>query len=679
MIFHRIVVTNLFSYNGEQVYDFTRRGEGPIALVVGRNGYGKTSLLNAVKLLFLGSDTKSQRRVGFPPRSLSRQDYLMGIKGGWAGILNRIARSGGEHQCSVRVEMGSLDSVTFTATRSWLFDRDTANERLLVTVDGEEKHGDAAQERLSNLMPRELVPFFFFDGEELQFLAESSDAGRGEAMERLLSLNYITGVEGQLADLVKEWRREALPEDVQLQMANEDGRLATIQASRRAAQHRRERISREIEDIKEEADSLSRQMDGLRASGTVSDSKRIKGDIAAMSTTLEAELAEFAAQVAADAPILANPSLVKSAIGPLAEVVDYKARSTHSVVDTAFNVLPDRLFNEPPQPRTLLTEEQRRFFENKLKRILDSYAIEDDGPVPLLESLDLSRARSLHEKFAGWGVSIGVLRQNRARHLKEISRKKAALEQRQAEWREAEFGDPERAEEYKRLEGEFAEMNRKIGGLEGDLQQLERKIADFTTQEEHIEAHKRSLERAHRNAARASERLRIAIGMRDSFHSYRKRSREAKRAQIEEAVNAHFHKLMSGHGMVDRIAIDSDFVMRFKDVAGADIGQLTISPGMRQLAVTALLWALKDLSGRPFPIIVDTPLARIDRENQDNLLVRYYPEAAEQVIILATDSEVDDRKYKLLEPHISVEFRLENLDGQSSRVVRLPFRKVAHG
>ncbi len=115
---------------------------------------------------------------------------------------------------------------------------------------------------------------------------------------------------------------------------------------------------------------------------------------------------------------------------------------------------------------------------------------------------------------------------------------------------------------------------------------------------------------------------------------------------------------MTGHGLIQEIKIDEDFYLLFLDKNGGEIGYASISHGMRQLAVTALLWALKEVSERPLPIIVDTPLARIDRENQENLLQYYYPNAAEQVILLATDSEIDQRKFGLIKKHLRRVFAL---------------------
>ena len=89
---------------------------------------------------------------------------------------------------------------------------------------------------------------------------------------------------------------------------------------------------------------------------------------------------------------------------------------------------------------------------------------------------------------------------------------------------------------------------------------------------------------------------------------------------------------------------------------------------MKQLVAQALLWGLKDVSGKEAPVVVDTPLARIDRQHQENLITRYYPKAGPQVIVLPTDSELDREKYALLKPHVYREYRLVNPEGDHTHV-----------
>lgn len=124
---------------------------------MGRNGFGKTSLLNAVKLLFLGTEDKTQRR------SMSRSAYVLGDGDKWSGILNREAKADGATACSVSIEVGPPNRVELVARRNWtinghIFSPDS--EILEVEVDGQPLAGEVAEARLDEFLPRELVPFF---------------------------------------------------------------------------------------------------------------------------------------------------------------------------------------------------------------------------------------------------------------------------------------------------------------------------------------------------------------------------------------------------------------------------------------------------------------------------------------------------------------------------------------
>jgi len=57
-------------------------------------------------------------------------------------------------------------------------------------------------------------------------------------------------------------------------------------------------------------------------------------------------------------------------------------------------------------------------------------------------------------------------------------------------------------------------------------------------------------------------------------------------------------------------------------------------------------------------MVIDTPLGRLDIENQKLLLKEFYPKASNQVIILPTPSELRAEEFKLLHPYISDEYCL---------------------
>lgn len=665
MIFHRITLNNLFSYQGEQTFELAPKtnGDGRLTLVMGRNGFGKTSLLNAVKLLFLGTEDKAQRR------SMSRSAYVVGDGDKWSGVLNRQAKADGVTSCSVSIEAGSPDRVQLVARRRWTISGDTFSpdsEILEVEVDGQPLAGEAAEARLDEFLPRELVPFFFFDGEEIRYLAEASDVRRAEAMERLLSLSFVNGVESELAGLARDWRRAVLPAEIRAQIASEEARLTAIAKAVEALEAKVADLKEQQKEAQEQADRAQHKMEQLRRGGGLSDAAALEAEITAREERLQQLQNALAYEIAMDAPLIANPGLVAACLGPLGQLVDKKARAADSVIETLFKVLPERLFTEPPQPRDKLSEEQRQFYITKLSKILDGFGISEDESTGLLESLDLSRARELLEKFRGVHSAIKVLREDRAHRLREISGMKAKLLDLKADRREAEFGSADVAAQYADYEEQYTDLQQQIGKFSSEIEKALEQADAKRAEDSDVKRRIRDLEKQVHDASKMDNRLRIAVALRDSFKEYRQVRREAKREEIEAALNKHFRTLMSGHGLVSEIKVDEDFYLSFRDESGAAIGSGSISHGMRQLAVTALLWALKDVSGRPLPIIVDTPLARIDRENQENLLTHYYPNAAEQVIVLATDSEIDERKYDVVRPQVSRVYVLSNPDGQTT-------------
>ena len=81
---------------------------------------------------------------------------------------------------------------------------------------------------------------------------------------------------------------------------------------------------------------------------------------------------------------------------------------------------------------------------------------------------------------------------------------------------------------------------------------------------------------------------------------------------------------------------------------------------------TALLWSITEQSRYAMPVFIDTPLARLDRDNQERLLTKYYPETSDQVILLATDSELDQRKLSLIQNRIGSIQRIHNPEGDAA-------------
>lgn len=107
-----------------------------------------------------------------------------------------------------------------------------------------------------------------------------------------------------------------------------------------------------------------------------------------------------------------------------------------------------------------------------------------------------------------------------------------------------------------------------------------------------------------------------------------------------------------------------------RDSLGRPLERRVFSAGMREMYALALLWALARASGRELPIVIDTPVARLDTTNRRALFERYLPHAGHQVIVLSTDTEVDVEWAKRLSPHVARQYYLDYHSATDSTVIR---------
>lgn len=211
------------------------------------------------------------------------------------------------------------------------------------------------------------------------------------------------------------------------------------------------------------------------------------------------------------------------------------------------------------------------------------------------------------------------------------------------------------------IQNEILDKRDRIRKIDSELANAHRDIGPLVKQ---IEA----LQQKAKESYAAKNRLNLLDSMRRLLDAYKQQLKTKMREELENAFNQHLKQLLDSNELIDSVRIDDFFGLSYQDRSGNPIPMGSLSAGMKQLAATALLWALKDASGSNLPVIIDTPLGRIDRQHQDNLLTRYYPYAAQQAILLPTDSELDDRKYSLLAPHIYREFHLHNPSGEEAHV-----------
>lgn len=93
------------------------------------------------------------------------------------------------------------------------------------------------------------------------------------------------------------------------------------------------------------------------------------------------------------------------------------------------------------------------------------------------------------------------------------------------------------------------------------------------------------------------------------------------------------------------------------------------SSGEKQIYILCLYWALLKSSEIEIPFIIDTPYARIDDTHRNNITSEYFSTISDQVIILSTNTEIDEKSYKIIKHKLSNEYLIE-YDNKNKKTIQ---------
>lgn len=224
-------------------------------------------------------------------------------------------------------------------------------------------------------------------------------------------------------------------------------------------------------------------------------------------------------------------------------------------------------------------------------------------------------------------------------------------------------------------EGEASRIKESIARLEGIAPQLDEKRARLRDLNAEIDAANRDIGSLKNEVTGLSAQVEsknksianIGAQMDQALPSLRRATRadrmaelideivrEAVPSQIEEIANAmtEAHRMMAHKkDLVERVSIDEDCNVQLLNKNGEDIRDMDLSAGEKQIFTQALISAVAEVSGRTFPMLIDTPLGRLDVDHRRGVL-KHLTQREGQVILLSTNTEVVGEYFDLIQPHL---------------------------
>lgn len=651
MILRSITLRDFGLYAGHQKLDLVPTRDSvrdrPVILVGGKNGAGKTTLLEALRLALYGKRALGTR--------VSQAEYEQHL----ASRIHVSASGEAPSSASVGLKFDYAEAgivQCYEVERSWTIRGSKVTEILELTKDGAPVTEVAAEERhqfLQDLVPPGVSEFFFFDGEKIAEIAhDGSHEGLAEAVRSLLGIELVGRLRVDLAlYLARQTRRTDAKAALQLE----------------AAEREVKRLARELKQINEELVELGAAAN--KAAAQVADSKRRYfaegGDAASRREQLDAALAEAKSQLARRSAELRDLAgeLLPLAVAPklLSRVAHALSASADSAATREAEALRERLLAwratcEPQREAAWKTAHWQ-----DLERFLASEATRPGDVDSVLSSVPIADRHALLDAL-GQVRDVVIPQATFLASELDIQTRRLASIERDLE-RARSHGAVEQARELALAERQFEEAEAIVRRRTQECKQLE-----F----EHLNADKnlQKLTRAQNEAKAANGRVSLAQRVGRALEGYEERLLEQKLTQLQTAFVSRFNHLSRKGDFIAGARIDrSTFEMTLIDHGGREIRKSSLSAGEKQVYAIAMLWALARTSGRPLPMIIDTPLARLDLDHRTALVERYFPEASHQVIVLSTDTEIDGTLLEKLGGSISHAYRLDYDPEQRSTAV----------
>jgi len=646
MILKEIVIHNFRVFSGTHRFDLVPRGDNeqkrPIILFGGLNGSGKTSILTAVRLGLYG-----KQAIG---KGVSKKDYEEYL----AKSIHKNP-SASVPITGARIELvfdyarlGVVEE--FRVMRTWSTYGQTLTERVGIHRNElylEEFDTEQCQAFLNELIPIGVSDLFFFDGEKIADLAEDESGKTLQtAVKKLLGLDIIERLRNDLSLYLRREGSKSLPEKIQADIEAQEEAMKEVVKAKEAAQADFERHESELLEVKKKVESINISLDDQGGAWASSRKGEIQNQeqLIAQKRVLEKSLLE---EIAGAYPLSFAKNTLKELVDKLKRTAGQrKKQETSKLIVERLSTITDslKIKLENPETLTTATDTVRQAFADLIA----------PSTINIPTHLDLSDSQIA--QYEMWVVKAAQASETAVQqHRLELKAIEKQLENSSLKI--------ERAPEEEQLT-ENLNVLKKLKSREGTLESKIRKSLDEIRRHlRKASEYNRKIEKLYQEVTSnqsASNAIRYAQSSGELLSEFSAITAERRLEQLETEFIKSYKKLARKEDINISAKIDAKtFLITLFDGQQSIIDRNEISAGEKQIYAIAILEALANTSGRKLPIIIDTPLGRLDSKHRNKLVRNYFPQASHQVIILSTDTEIDQEFYKDLEKDISHAYHID--------------------
>lgn len=657
MLLKKLVLKDIGTYAGLQEFDLVPRvkygAKRPIILFGGLNGSGKTTFLAAVRLALYG-----RQSLDALPTQREYDDHLLDLIHRPRQYLVRST------QASVALDfeysrMG-VRSI-YSVVRTWEERGKGVLESLKIFRDEQELpylSDEQAQAFLNQLVPPGVAQFFFFDGEKIAALAkDDSDVVLADAIRRLLGLDLVDRLDSDLGVFVRNQRTAMSDKKAQDEVVALNAALQTTAEAYAAAKLKTEDLTQRRSAAEELARAKKMELSSQGGAWSV-DRVALEDQLEQLSSRRNACEAHVRELLNGTAIFQLAPTLISRVSQLLVEEGrKLEVKVVHSAINERAVALKKAVLGVLP-----VSASERKKIDHAIDDWVlgfDAGASSSTSPFDLSAS-DMRRARELFEVHSK--VEKNQLAEY-ASNAKDASREQEAIQDKLAHAPSDEF--------IKAAFDEMTESAKRVGDLSAQWRASVEEQRRLTWVSIELVRKLRKCEEKLVNSGNEERGQEAAHAAQAMISEFRGVAAVHKCGLLRRYFVDAFKRLARKDDIVRDAKIDpGTFKVTLLDSANREVPKKRLSAGEKQIYAIAMLEALAKTSGRNLPVIIDTPLGRLDSKHRTKLVESYFPVASHQVIVLSTDTEVDTKFYDALSNKISHAFHLSFDEDSGSTEVK---------
>lgn len=655
MLIQRIKISNYKTYLSLDL-DLTVDDDRPIILIGGANGGGKTTLFEAISGALYGlkienkehfMELLNQGALNTAKPEISLQITFVGKVLGQQQkyILKRVYQLNPQGKPLESVSLNMNGNMYVYGTMTAPKDRVKAEQEINKIIKAN--------------LPQELSQYFLFDAMQSSELLKKNVFAQTirDNFENVLGFKKYLQLKRAAEKLQQEWAQQRLEAEKEAQEYNElcaqKDKLTADLNTCIAEQDTKYKYLASVEveykrakDGAQEASALNKKIQEL--AGKID-------DIVKRAATYAEDLKAFVDNIEIDLFLPKLASNLAQEINNILHIKEqlqkentgaYPLETLKDVTNKIITYLKDlSLCSES------VDEEQ---VVSHIVAIQNSTNKED--PFGFLDEAEVAALSNL-VKRTGSNQFIALDRQRQELEIQlstldNLRSQKQTLEQTQA------GGNEYLIQNYEAAQKQIEKLKVQEATLKADIQRLEKRIHQFDVQIQQ----------------EPDIKFDTLVKLKPLFEKIADSLLKKKKAQIESEMQQQLNKLLVSYkGHVARVELSDSieqFNIKLYHTAGNEISLNQLNAASKQIFIQVLLKVLRNLGDYNPPVMIDTVMGVLDNESRDALMEEYFPQLAEQTILLCTTSEIrTDSDYIKLEPFISKTYTLHrNVEAQNTTV-----------